>query len=208
MLPSKYMGIEWNAKKRSWEVRDPQSGEIIGHTREEIRAAKEYDEYVLLKYGLDSATNFPAEEYKLAIEFGKDATCKKRGKTLPVNQFYKHPDNRGRRDCYCIPCRNLHSAETKAIYRSRVREKSIELKSVPCADCGIQYPHYVMQFHHIDPYSKSIDIPKCGSVSRLIKEVSKCVVLCANCHLEREWGENGLSKLRIRYSTVKKEVSA
>src|SRR3990172_8944985 len=75
MEPSKYIGIKWNRKRRSWEILDPQSGEIIGRTRDEIRAAKEYDEFVLLKYGLESKTNFPVEEYKLAIEFGKDAIC-------------------------------------------------------------------------------------------------------------------------------------
>ena len=42
-----------------------------------------------------------------------------------------------------------------------------------------------LHFHHLDPNAKErciSDLVNC-SRSRIIAEVNKCVVLCANCHL-------------------------
>lgn len=63
-------------------------------------------------------------------------------------------------------------------------------KSVPCADCGVGYPVYVMQFDHLDPAAKEFNIGVIGptaSRSRLIAEIAKCDVVCANCHAERTY---------------------
>jgi len=53
-----------------------------------------------------------------------------------------------------------------------------------------------MQFHHLDPTTKEFDIYSGGgrthSIKKLKAEIEKCVIICANCHLEREWGENGI----------------
>lgn len=84
------------------------------------------------------------------------------------------------------------------------REKFIEyarsLKEVPCMDCGIAYPYYVMQFDHRNPADKTAGmdkIMKSGSYDKLDAEVAKCDVVCANCHMERTHGplqRNGLDK--------------
>lgn len=60
-------------------------------------------------------------------------------------------------------------------------------KSVPCADCGIQYPTYVMQFDHLKPEEKSFSIGGRYSqrMDALLAEIAKCDVVCANCHMER-----------------------
>ena len=66
-----------------------------------------------------------------------------------------------------------------------------ELKSVPCADCGQTFPFYVMDFDH-----SGSDVEKEGEVSsfvyhsgtsRLMAEVAKCQVVCANCHRIRTY---------------------
>lgn len=60
-------------------------------------------------------------------------------------------------------------------------------KDKPCADCGVKYPPYVMQFDHVRG-KKSFTI---GSVyykktmAQIIAEIKKCEVVCANCHAER-----------------------
>ena len=75
-------------------------------------------------------------------------------------------------------------------------EKSNYIKSrkcVPCADCGVAYPDYVMDFHHIDEDNKDLQLKRRGgssmvnkmakwSFGRIDEEIYKCVVLCANCH--------------------------
>lgn len=59
--------------------------------------------------------------------------------------------------------------------------------SKPCMDCGLRYPHYVMDFDHRE------DEIKLNNVSTLIfvigasrktidAEIAKCDLVCANCH--------------------------
>jgi len=60
-----------------------------------------------------------------------------------------------------------------------------------CADCGVQYPYYVMQFDHRDRMGKLFTIGSRGPVTstrRLQAEIAKCDVVCANCHAERTYG--------------------
>ena len=49
-----------------------------------------------------------------------------------------------------------HYLKNKASYRKRARAQRINmvkiqqsLKDKPCADCGIKYPYYVMDFDHV-----------------------------------------------------------
>jgi hypothetical protein len=61
-------------------------------------------------------------------------------------------------------------------------------KSRPCADCGTQYPYYVMEFDHLDASSKEFNVSAgvtSVSYERLLAEIAKCEVVCANCHAER-----------------------
>jgi hypothetical protein len=70
-------------------------------------------------------------------------------------------------------------------------------KENPCADCGVQYPPCVMDFHHRDPAEKLFQIgPRVhASRVRLLAEIAKCDLLCSNCHRLREAGlrEAGLA---------------
>lgn len=71
--------------------------------------------------------------------------------------------------------------------RERIRSVVRALKDHPCVDCGVRYPYYVMQFDHVRG-SKIRDVSTIVS-SRAEKmlhaEVSKCDIVCANCHAER-----------------------
>ena len=59
-----------------------------------------------------------------------------------------------------------------------------KLKDKPCADCKKTYPHYVMDFDHNDDNDKVGDIAHMLSFSleTIKEEISKCDVVCANCH--------------------------
>jgi hypothetical protein len=60
------------------------------------------------------------------------------------------------------------------------------LKNVPCADCGIKYPPYVMDFDHLPEFQKVDNIPrlvnKRVNKQALLDEIAKCEVVCSNCH--------------------------
>lgn len=74
--------------------------------------------------------------------------------------------------------------------RSIARRKDLarSLKSAPCADCGIQYPWYVMQFDHVrgKKLGHVTQMPILNwSLEKFLAEVEKCDVVCANCHAQR-----------------------
>lgn len=80
-----------------------------------------------------------------------------------------------------------HSDRTRKLAREIVRE----LKNVPCADCRRLFPHYVMDFDHIvgNKHFNVGDALRRGfSLKRILAEIEKCVVVCANCHRERTYG--------------------
>lgn len=63
-----------------------------------------------------------------------------------------------------------------------------EAKNRQCADCGVQYPYYVMEFDHLDADAKHFNVSAGvtrASHERLLAEIAKCEVVCANCHAER-----------------------
>ena len=64
-----------------------------------------------------------------------------------------------------------------------------DLCDVPCADCGIRFPSFVMQFDHRDPTRKRFTVSRIITRSRevIVEEVAKCDVVCANCHRIRTY---------------------
>lgn len=61
------------------------------------------------------------------------------------------------------------------------------LKSKPCVDCGIQYHPAVMDFDHVRG-KKEFTIGshlKTFALQKLLNEIAKCDVVCANCHRAR-----------------------
>ena len=60
-----------------------------------------------------------------------------------------------------------------------------ELRRMPCADRGSEFTPYLMDFDHKESGGKSFWLlQRAGSVShaRLIAELEKCDIVCANCH--------------------------
>ena len=70
----------------------------------------------------------------------------------------------------------------------------VELKkTLKCEKCG-ENRYYCLEFHHSDPNEKEMMIsvmPNSGySKERILREIEKCIVLCANCHKEAHFREN------------------
>ena len=108
---------------------------------------------------------------------------------------------------YCTPCRvayrNQHYRTNKQTYcekarqsmtarRARIRE-TIEnaKKGEKCADCNKAYPPWKLQFDHLDPASKDGSlanmVARGVSVARVLSEIAKCEIVCANCHAGRTY---------------------
>lgn len=88
-----------------------------------------------------------------------------------------------------------HYYSNKEAYYERSKKQREEIrtflqavKSYPCLDCGVTYPYYVMQFDHRPDEVKVLTparLVNCGSWKKVVDEIMKCDVVCANCHAER-----------------------
>ncbi len=75
------------------------------------------------------------------------------------------------------------------------KQRAVEYLGGACHDCGGKFPLPVYDFHHLDPTEKEHNlgnILRRKNFSEIEKELSKCVLLCANCHRIRhfEGGKN------------------
>ncbi len=66
------------------------------------------------------------------------------------------------------------------------KENLTNLKeSISCSACGEYHPACCMDYHHLDPNIKEKGVSKMiqgNSWKKIQEEISKCVLVCANCH--------------------------
>ncbi len=123
--------------------------------------------------------------------------CSKCKEEKSLSEFNK---NKAKKDGYqhnCKVCQALatkkHYERTKDVYFNRkkehehiIRDYLIEVKKNNPCECGIDNP-VVLQFHHINPKEKEINPSKMckqgWGLDRVQKELDKCKVMCANCHI-------------------------
>jgi len=56
-------------------------------------------------------------------------------------------------------------------------------ETTPCADCGINYPYYVMDFDHLEDKVEGISyLIKFNNIAQIKAEIAKCELVCSNCH--------------------------
>lgn len=138
--------------------------------------------------------------------------CHKCNNTKPTTEFYKNRKRIDGLAANCKTCDNVrirkyqqqpeirelrkldnqkrrknraaYYAKYAAEYRLKHKIKAIEMLGNQCADCKQQYPTSVYDFHHLDPLEK--DAPPASILNKswdnITKELSKCILLCANCH--------------------------
>lgn len=79
--------------------------------------------------------------------------------------------------------------ENKIERGHRLKAKIIKLLGNKCIDCGLEYNEKnacVFQVHHKNP-SKKLFVVNTGTLinyswKKILKEIKKCQLLCANCH--------------------------
>jgi hypothetical protein len=92
-------------------------------------------------------------------------------------------------------CREYYRKNKEAAKKRKRRAIEKRLKQIraakdkPCADCGIKYSYWIMQFDHVRGvklFNIGQKVWKLG-IANLMKEILKCDVVCANCHAERTY---------------------
>lgn len=97
----------------------------------------------------------------------------------------------------CNDCRKTTAKQSYQKTKDRVkaaahkrtrdlREQFAEYKkTLQCSYCDEKEP-CCLEFHHTNPFEKDTEVSSLLSTTTswttLIKEISKCVVLCSNCH--------------------------
>lgn len=109
--------------------------------------------------------------------------------------------------------RRNHYHANKQPYLDRARAQKLELTryvnelkaSTPCADCGVQYPPFVMEFDHRGGETKLNNVSalsRYGSRKRLDAEIAKCDIVCSNCHAIRTYKRRLVKLLQIMVEEI------
>lgn len=139
-------------------------------------------------------------------------TCKKE---KSVSEFYKRASRKSGVASSCIECdrqyRKKHYSDNSSYYKKKARrisilliEKNINrvisyLREHLCVDCG-EKDIVVLQFDHVrgkKVKAVSYMVYNCYSWERIKREIEKCDVRCANCHIRKTANSFNWKKSRI-----------
>lgn len=86
----------------------------------------------------------------------------------------------------------------------------IEYKGGHCLHCGYSKNISALEFHHIDPTQKDyqLDMRKLSNTSmiKLMEEVEKCELLCANCHRELHSPDLDLNNVKLLVKNIDNSI--
>lgn len=121
--------------------------------------------------------------------------CSRCGHELPLSDFGTNSSKKDGLQQYCREhmkaYRREHYAKNPAPYGQRARAQTAELRELvtqakdrPCMDCGGRFPSVVMDFDHVgeDKIREISSLVKYGNRQKLLDEIAKCELVCANCH--------------------------
>jgi transposase len=141
----------------------------------------------LKHHGLKTRQAHNREAARDALARGQrlaELTCREHGLALHVLE--------GRGSYRCCLCR----ADAVGNWRRRLKRTLIAEAGGRCVLCGYDRCPGALQFHHLDPTTKSYSLSHQGvtrSLARARAEAKKCVLLCATCHAEVETGFTSLT---------------
>ena len=71
-------------------------------------------------------------------------------------------------------------------FRQKTKKRAVEYKGSKCLVCGYDKCISALEFHHLDPNKKDFGLSQNLSKawSKIVEEIDKCVLICANCHRE------------------------
>ncbi len=149
-----------------------------------ITISKVCREYDLLNNSKNIDTNFTNEinflytKYNSTRQVGNELNISKKTVT-------KYLNDENMRILKSKRIKKISASKSVVDWRKRTKIKLVEYKGGCCSKCGYNKSISVLQFHHLDTDEKDFTIGgKSWSFERLKKEVDKCILVCANCHIE------------------------
>jgi predicted HNH restriction endonuclease len=95
--------------------------------------------------------------------------------------------------------RAVYMREAVKKRRKKLREMARKLYGSRCNICGYDKCQRALSFHHIDPSKKNFTLSQKGLTRSWVKiqeEIEKCILVCANCHMEIH---EGITKIPKKY---------
>lgn len=92
---------------------------------------------------------------------------------------------------HCKNCLNT----SVVVRQQNYKKQCVEYKGGKCEFCGYNRYYGALEFHHKDPSKKDFSIADLRHVTfneQTIKELDKCLMLCATCHREEHARLKGL----------------
>jgi hypothetical protein len=138
-------------------------------------------------------------------------TCTKCEHTKSKSEFSARSKSRSKLQSWCKSCLSKHNRDkykngirreqvkaNSARYRKQIEKFLVDfLRNNPCVNCG-ETNILTLQFDHITDKRYNVSCLIRHSSLQLIKnEISKCQVLCANCHSIKTHQENNSWKLKF-----------
>lgn len=134
-----------------------------------------------------------SEPLRKCTKCGKEANSEEELELFIKNKNVKHG-----RENECTTCakerkqkwscknRDTINKNRNAV-RFKNKDKCIKILGSSCKRCGLEYDgtnSIIFDFHHLDPKEKEHTPATLmdSAWSKIEKEISKCVLLCANCH--------------------------
>ena len=101
-------------------------------------------------------------------------------------EYYKH-----HKEQKTLSCKKYYHAhieqrrKQKRSYRGKHKKLMHKIKINGCAICGYDKCDACLDFHHVNPKDKKFGVSSVNMERRnFVEELSKCVLLCKNCHHE------------------------
>ncbi len=100
------------------------------------------------------------------------------------------------RDCRRAYDRQYYAERGRSARDARNRERANKARAwmaslkdgVPCRDCGLTFPVFVMHWDHLPEFEKQDEISAMvtnRARAAVLDELKKCELVCANCHVMR-----------------------
>jgi len=143
-------------------------------------------------------------------------TCSK-CKNVYLEKEFNWKKKGEKRSSHCKKCSRLyvkkHYDKNRGYYLDKAKARNEKIRNDarkylyshllkhPCVDCG-EGNILVLEFDHIDRDSKFVEVSRIirltGSIKKLVEEINKCDVRCANCHRIKTAKESHSWKLNMR----------
>ena len=126
--------------------------------------------------------NFQRRKYCLKCSPFGSGNTRKLEIPRQLNSKTKRKRNDEERKRYNEAC----SKWQRKVRRER-KNKLVTIFGGKCQFCGYNKTNKALEFHHVNPEEKEITLSTIGLSRKwevIIKEIKKCILVCANCHRE------------------------